>query len=223
MPPHPLSRLDSLKSALPLSHFLTDRFSRHHTYLRISITERCNLRCQYCMPEAGVPLSPPPHLLSTPEILELASLFVEAGVHKIRLTGGEPTVRPDVLGLMTELGRIPGLEELAMTSNAVALSDRKLAKMVAGGLTALNVSLDTLVPARFEFITRRKGLERVLACIDSAVREGVLVKVNCVVMRGVNEDEIVDFVEFTKERDVEVRFIEYMPFDVRLSPHLLPP
>lgn len=182
------------------------------------------------MPESGVPLSPTPSLLSTPEILELASLFVAEGVTKIRLTGGEPTVRKDVVELVEALGRLraSGLREIAITSNGVTLG-RKLERMVQAGLTGVNLSLDTLVPAKFEFVTRRRGLERVLGVVERALEMGFglgetagegadevpkTLKINVVVMRGVNEDEILDFVEFVRERPVEVRFIEYMPFDV---------
>jgi cyclic pyranopterin phosphate synthase len=173
------------------------------------------------MPAAGVQLSPADYLLSTPEILELSSFFVGQGVTKIRLTGGEPTVRKDVVELVEALGllRPRGLDEIAITSNGVALSERKLRRMFDAGLTGLNLSLDTLVPAKFEFMTRRKGLERVLATVDSALGMGFgdgkrNLKINVVVMKGVNEDEIIDFVNMTQKKRIEVRFIEYMPFDV---------
>jgi cyclic pyranopterin phosphate synthase len=209
-------------SAKPFSAFLTDRFKRQHNYLRISITERCNLRCLYCMPENGISLSPADHLLSTNEIVELARLFVKEGVTKIRLTGGEPTVRKDVVELMKRLGELRplGLKEIAITSNGISLL-RKLPAMVDAGLTAVNLSLDTLIPAKFELITRRRGLEKVLQSMDEALRLGVRVKVNTVVMRGVNEEELGDFVEMTKDKKVEVRFIEYMPFDVSFPPLLI--
>ncbi|KAI5838809.1 molybdenum cofactor biosynthesis protein A [Morchella snyderi] len=215
-------RLDQLrKSAKPFSEFLTDTFGRQHTYLRISVTERCNLRCVYCMPEEGVPLSPPAHLLTTPEILEIARLFVSQGVTKIRLTGGEPTVRKDIVELVEELGKLRsmGLKEVAMTSNGIALN-RKLERMVDAGLTGLNLSLDTLDPWKFQFMTRRKGLEQVLKTIDNALSLGFgapgsdrILKINSVVMKGVNDNEIGDFVELTRDKPIEVRFIEYMPFD----------
>jgi GTP 3',8-cyclase len=167
------------------------------------------------MPSAGIPLSPASHLLTTPEILHLAHLFITAGVTKIRLTGGEPTVRKDILPLMQQLGemRSIGLKELCITSNGIALA-RKLPAMVEAGLTAVNLSLDTLMPGKFMVMTRRQGHEKVLESLRVAEELGVKVKVNIVVMRGVNDDEIVDFVEMTKDRRVEVRFIEYMPFDV---------
>lgn len=167
------------------------------------------------MPSEGIELSPASHLLSTNEIIEVARLFVSEGVTKIRLTGGEPTVRKDVVELVRRLGELRslGLKEIAITSNGVSLL-RKLPAMVEAGLTAVNLSLDTLIPAKFELITRRRGLEKVLQSMDEALRLGVRVKVNTVVMRGVNEEELGDFVEMTKDKEVEVRFIEYMPFDV---------
>ncbi|KAF3188975.1 Molybdenum cofactor synthesis protein 1 [Orbilia oligospora] len=207
-------RIAAIREAKPFSEFLTDNFNRQHNYLRISITERCNLRCLYCMPEEGIDLSPPSHLLTTEEILHLAKLFVSQGVTKIRLTGGEPTVRKDIVDLITELGKLKamGLKELAMTTNGISLA-RKLPQMVAGGLTALNLSLDTLDEFKFQFMTRRKGLSNVLKSIDAALSLNIQpLKVNCVVMSKVNVDEIPSFLAMTKDKPIEVRFIEYMPF-----------
>lgn len=171
------------------------------------------------MPEEGVPLQPLQSLLTTPEIILLSSTFVSQGVTKIRLTGGEPTVRPDILPLMQQLGalRPHGLRELCITTNGVALH-RKLEPMVEAGLTGVNLSLDTLDPWQFQIMTRRKGfdaVQRSIARIHELNRAGagVKFKINCVVMRGVNDREVMDFVEMTRDRDVEVRFIEYMPFD----------
>ncbi|MCJ1250782.1 hypothetical protein MMC30_008010 [Trapelia coarctata] len=206
-------------NAKPFSAFLTDTFSRQHNYLRISITERCNLRCVYCMPEEGVPLSPPSHLLTTPEITHLSSLFVSQGVTKIRLTGGEPTIRRDILPMMHSIGNLRrnGLKELCLTTNGITLH-RKLDSMVEAGLTGVNLSLDTLDPFQFQIMTRRKGLEAVMKSIDRILEMnklggGIKLKINCVVMKGVNEREILQFVEMGREQEIEVRFIEYMPFD----------
>jgi cyclic pyranopterin phosphate synthase len=231
--PHPLSatnkasqvqqpRLEKLRSDLetqPFSNFLTDKYSREHNYLRISVTERCNLRCLYCMPEEGVPLSPPAHNLTTPEIVYLSSLFVNQGVDKIRLTGGEPTVRKDIVDLMRQIGNLrkDGLKELCLTTNGISLY-RKLDSMVESGLTGVNLSLDTLDPFQFTIMTRRNGHEAVMKSINrilemNKVGAGIKLKINCVVMRGMNEREILPFVELGKEKDLEVRFIEYMPFD----------
>ncbi|KAL8670166.1 MAG: hypothetical protein Q9168_005280 [Polycauliona sp. 1 TL-2023] len=214
-----LPRFKRISDAKPFSHFLTDKFHRQHTYLRISVTERCNLRCTYCMPAEGVPLTQPAHLLSTPEIVHLSELFVQEGVNKIRLTGGEPTVRKDILRLMQEIGglRNKGLKELCLTTNGISLH-RKLDAMVEAGLTGVNLSLDTLDPYQFQIMTRRKGFDAVIKSLNRILELNRLgarikLKINAVIMRGVNESEIIPFVEMGRENDIEVRFIEYMPFD----------
>ncbi|GMG39099.1 unnamed protein product [Ambrosiozyma monospora] len=204
--PFPLSKPKSV------SHYLTDTFNRQHDYLRISITERCNLRCLYCMPEEGIELSPSTHLLTTEEIIRIARLFVSQGVRKIRLTGGEPSVRRDLVDIVSALHEIPGLDEICITSNGLALH-RKLPKLAMNGLTALNLSLDTLVDGKFQMITRRNGLSAVLRSLETALKLGLpKVKLNVVVMSGVNEEEVLSFVKMTKDYPLEVRFIEYMPF-----------
>jgi len=171
------------------------------------------------MPEEGIQLSPPNHNLTTPEIVYLSELFVKQGVSKIRLTGGEPTVRKDIVSLMQQIGQLrsSGLKELCITTNGISLH-RKLDSMVESGLTAVNLSLDTLDPFQFTLMTRRKGYEAVMKSINrilemNALGAGIKLKINCVVMKGVNEREIIPFVEMGKEKDLEVRFIEYMPFD----------
>lgn len=205
----------------PFSDFLTDSFNRQHDYLRISVTERCNLRCLYCMPEEGVQLAPARHLLTTPEIVYLSSLFVSQGVTKIRLTGGEPTVRKDIVPLMREIGALKrearGLRELCLTTNGISLH-RKLDDMVDAGLTGVNLSLDTLDPFQYQIMTRRKGLDAVMKSVQRVLEmnrmgAGVKLKINCVVMRGMNDSEILPFVELGRDSPIEVRFIEYMPFD----------
>ncbi|XP_036763061.2 molybdenum cofactor biosynthesis protein 1 isoform X7 [Manis pentadactyla] len=199
--------------AAPFSAFLTDSFGRQHSYLRMSLTERCNLRCQYCMPEEGVPLTPKADLLTTEEILTLARLFVKEGIDKIRLTGGEPLIRPDVVDIVARLHQLEGLRTIGITTNGINLA-RLLPQLQKGGLSAINISLDTLVPAKFEFIARRKGFHKVMEGIHRAIELGYRpVKVNCVVMRGLNDDELLDFVALTKGLPLDVRFIEYMPFD----------
>ncbi|KAH0518615.1 Molybdenum cofactor biosynthesis protein 1 [Microtus ochrogaster] len=199
--------------AAPFSAFLTDSFGRQHSYLRISLTEKCNLRCRYCMPEEGVSLTPKADLLTTQEILTLARLFVKEGVDKIRLTGGEPLIRPDVVDIVAQLHRLEGLRTIGVTTNGINLA-RLLPQLQQAGLNAVNISLDTLVPAKFEFIVRRKGFHKVMEGIHRAIELGYKpVKVNCVVMRGLNEDELLDFVALTEALPLDVRFIEYMPFD----------
>jgi len=170
------------------------------------------------MPEEGVPLSPPAHLLTSPEIYYLSSLFVSEGVTKIRLTGGEPTVRRDIVPLMQSIGslRSKGLKELALTTNGISLH-RKLDSMVEAGLTGVNLSLDTLDPFQFQIMTRRKGFDAVMRSVDRILEmnrlgANIKLKINCVVMRGLNEREIIPFIEMGREKDIEVRFIEYMPF-----------
>lgn len=155
----------------PVSDMLIDSFGRLHTYLRISLTERCNLRCQYCMPDEGVDLTPNPQLLSQNEIVRLANLFVSAGVDKIRLTGGEPTIRKDIEEICLQLSNLKGLKMLAMTTNGIVLA-KKFPKLKECGLNLVNISLDTLIPAKFEFMTRRKGHERVMESIDAAIDLG---------------------------------------------------
>ena len=195
---------------------LFDRYGRSHGYLRISVIEKCNLRCRYCMPEEGVPLLARDELLSFEEIERLATLFVRLGVRKIRMTGGEPLVRRGIDELVARLGRLKplGLQRLAMTSNALLLRQH-LPALRAGGLDAVNLSLDTLRPDRFRAITLRDGCEETIAAIRAAAEAGFdKVKVNAVVMAGVNDDELVDLArEFAREHPIEVRYIEYMPFE----------
>ena len=214
-------RVDSLDATLAThprarerpDEILTDTFGRRHTYLRISLTEKCNLRCLYCMPEEGVDLTAAEHLLTADEVVRIARLFVANGVDKIRLTGGEPTVRPDLEDIVRRVASLPGVRDVAITTNGLVLH-RRLDALRAAGLTHVNISLDTLVPAKFELLTRRKGHDRVMKSIDQAAELGYdPVKVNVVLMRGVNDDELLDFVALTETRPINVRFIEYMPFD----------
>ena len=194
-------------------HVLSDGFARHHSYLRISLVEHCNLRCRYCMPEGGLEWTPAPDLLTDGEIVRLAGLFVSEGVDKIRLTGGEPLLRQGVESIAESIGRLSGLRTLALTTNGLLLP-KKFERLQAAGVNLINISLDTLRQDRFEEVTRRKGFHLVMRAIHEAIRRGYApVKINCVVMRGVNDDEIADFVALTKDLPIEVRFIEFMPFD----------
>ena len=212
------TQAEAVRNAQPFSEFLTDTLHRQHDYLRISLTERCNLRCLYCMPEEGIQLSPNKELLTSAEICYLSALFVNQGVNKIRLTGGEPTVRKDVVPLMQQIGslRRNGLKELALTTNGISLH-RKLDAMVEAGLTGVNISLDTLDPFQFQLLTRRQGFDAVMKSINrvqemNKLGAGIKLKINAVVMRGLNDHQIVPFVEKTRDEEIEVRFIEYMPF-----------
>ncbi|EIW63990.1 molybdenum cofactor biosynthesis prote [Trametes versicolor FP-101664 SS1] len=211
---HRISRVDAERGP-SVSPFLVDSFARRHNYLRISLTERCNLRCFYCMPSEGIELSPPEHILSDDEVIRLATLFVKSGVTKIRLTGGEPMVRKGIVDIVGRLHglRKHGLQSIGMTTNGIALH-RKLPALVANGLTHLNISLDTLDPFKFEIMTRRMGHDAVLRSLQTALasRELQSVKLNVVVVKGLNDHEVPDFVEMTKESRLSVRFIEFMPF-----------
>ncbi len=192
---------------------LVDRFSRRHDYLRISVTDRCNLRCVYCMPAEGVVWRERAEILRYEEIARLAAIFVRHGVRKIRLTGGEPTVRRELPRLIGRLRELPGLATLLMSTNGVLLASQAAAYRQAG-LDGLNISLDTLRPERFAQMTLRDNHADVLAGIAAALAAGFTsLKVNVVIMRGVNDDELVAFAEFAAAHPLEVRFIEFMPFD----------
>lgn len=193
---------------------LVDGFGRVHRDLRISITDRCNFRCSYCMPEEGMTWLPRTELLSFEEIFRVASVMVDRfGVDSIRLTGGEPTVRAHLPTLVGMIADLP--VDLALTTNGATL--RALAPdLAAAGLRRINVSCDSLRRDRFEQITKRDLLDKVLDGIDAALEAGLApVKVNAVLMRGVNDDEILDFARYGRERGVVVRFIEYMPLDAQ--------
>eukprot|EP00920_Eleutheroschizon_duboscqi_P001777 GHVT01004605.1.p1 GENE.GHVT01004605.1~~GHVT01004605.1.p1 ORF type:complete len:470 (+),score=107.45 GHVT01004605.1:218-1627(+) len=203
---------------------LVDSYGRRHNYLRVSLTERCNLRCVYCMPPNGVELTPASRLLQADEIQRLAAMLVtHAGVDKIRLTGGEPTVRRDFGAVVESLGALPGLRTLAISSNGLALA-RHLDLLKAAGVNAVNVSLDSLKEEKFDAITRSTGgLPKVLRLLDELVRQDFcLVKINCVLMRGVNDEEIESFVALTSQLPVHVRFIEFMPFAANGKSNLPP-
>lgn len=197
----------------PNPDMLTDTFKRHHTYLRISLGERCNLRCLYCMPPEGVPLQPQDKLLHAAEIDRLVRLFGEGGVDKVRLTGGEPLLRHDLPDIISSIASQSHIKSVGITTNGITLS-RHLPALVEAGMTHANISLDTLQDDKFLEITRRKGLHKVLKSIEDACEmlpKGN-VKINCVVMKGFNDNELRDFVQISKDLPVDVRFIEWMPF-----------
>lgn len=191
-------------------NILTDTFNRKHTYLRISITERCNLRCTYCMPENGIPLSPKATLMSNDEIYTIAKTFVNHGVTKIRLTGGEPLVRIDAKAIIEKLATLP--VEVALTTNAVIV-DQFIDTFKKTNVTLLNVSLDSLNPEKFKKITRRNDFEKVYNNILLLVKHNFNVKLNVVLIKGFNDNEIIDFINLTKIVPITIRFIEFMPFD----------
>jgi molybdenum cofactor biosynthesis protein A len=210
-----LQQLMEQLESLPLPEEpLTDTFGRQHSYLRISLSERCNLRCLYCMPEDGVPLQPAENLLTNQEILQLATWFHDQGVNKIRLTGGEPLLRKDLVDLVAGLNQLQNLEQIGMTTNGVTLS-KHLLDLVDAGLTHVNVSLDSLDADKFARLTRRPPAyhERVLEAIEDCAKYlPNRTKVNCVVMPD-NVDELQAFAELTRRLPVDIRFIEYMPFN----------
>jgi cyclic pyranopterin phosphate synthase len=196
---------------------LADQFNRPITYLRISVTDKCNLRCVYCMPEHGLPWLPKADILSYEEIAQLVRAAASAGVRSIRLSGGEPLVRKDLSRLVAEIAEIDGIEDIALSTNGLLLEEQ-LDALLAAGLKRVNISLDTLREDRFFEIARRPGLDRVLSAIDAAIARGLApVKINCVVMRGYNDDEIPAFAQWTRERAVYVRFIELMPVQENLD------
>jgi cyclic pyranopterin phosphate synthase len=192
---------------------LSDTFNRPITYIRISVTDRCNLRCVYCMPEQGMPWLARQDILTYEEIAQIIRAAAELGVRRVRITGGEPLIRRDIPRLVAMLAAIPGIEDIALSTNALLLAEQADALKEAG-LTRVNVSLDTLKPERFRDIARRDGLEKVLAGLEAAERCGFHpIKINCVVMRGKNDDELADLARMTIERPWHVRFIEIMPLE----------
>ncbi len=188
---------------------LTDSFGRMHNYLRISITDNCNLRCSYCMPGEDYEFTPSSKLMQVDEINTIAGIFVSQGVNKIRLTGGEPLVRKDAGKIIESLSAYP--VELVLTTNGIRL-DEFAGLLKNSGIRSVNVSLDTLNAEKFLLITKRDYFKKVIQNIELISKQGIEVKVNAVVMKGVNDKEITDFIEWTREVSVHVRFIEFMPF-----------
>lgn len=189
---------------------LIDTFGRKHDYLRISLTEKCNLRCTYCMPAEGIQLRDKSIFMQSEEVIAIAKEFVALGIKKIRLTGGEPLVKKGIDFILSELGKLP--VELSMTTNAI-LIDKYIDDIQNAGITSINVSLDSLQADRFNAISRRSYFERIMNNIQLLIDRNFEVKVNVVLMRGVNDDEIIDFIEWSRNEKVEIRFIEFMPFD----------
>ncbi len=192
---------------------LVDAFARRIRYLRVSVTDRCNYRCSYCMPEdlgEQLVFASKSAVLTFEELERVITVFARFGVRKVRLTGGEPTVRKGIVDLVGRVRRIPGIDQVVMTTNGHLLSDLA-APLAAAGLTAVNVSVDTLDPERFATLTGRGDLPRVLAGIDAAVAAGLVVKTNAVALRGVNEGELAALCEDAWSRGAVPRFIEHMP------------
>jgi cyclic pyranopterin phosphate synthase len=189
---------------------LTDTFNRNHNYLRISLTDVCNFRCTYCMPKEDMTFTPGPNLMQTDEVVALAKIFVQNGVDKIRLTGGEPLMRKDFDNIVSQLSLL-GIT-VTLTTNA-RLLHHHLQHLIKNNVRSINISLDTLQATKFKSITRRNDFEIVYSNINACLKWGLHVKLNVVLMKGVNDDEIIDFIELTKSFPVHVRFIEFMPFN----------
>lgn len=188
---------------------IIDQFNRVHDYLRISLTERCNLRCTYCMPAEGIQLRPRSEFMTAEEVIKMAHIFVSLGVKKIRLTGGEPLVRKDAEEIITGLSQLP--VELAISTNGI-LVDKYIETFKSCGLKSINVSLDSLKKEKFNSITRRDQFGKVMSNIDLLLKKKFHVKINTVLMKGENDDEICDLVAWTRDKNVHLRFIEFMPF-----------
>lgn len=196
---------------------LVDSFGRSHNYLRMSLTEKCNLRCKYCMPLEGVSLTPSNELLSLEERKKLISIFASLGVNKIRFTGGEPTLSTHLVPLI-KYAHSCGIEAIGITTNGIELgrNPQRFEELVDSGLTSINISLDTLNPSVFERVVRRKAslFDFVQRCITHSLAfEALKVKLNVVMMKGINDKEFPTFVALTKENNLDCRFIELMPFD----------
>jgi cyclic pyranopterin phosphate synthase len=189
---------------------LIDRFGRRVDYVRLSVTDRCDFRCVYCMAEQ-MTFVPKQQVLSLEELAQVGRAFTELGVSKIRITGGEPLIRHDVMSLVTQLGQLTGLRQLALTTNGSQLQ-RMAPALRAAGVTRVNISLDSLRPRRFRRLTRHGNLDQVIAGIDAAIAAGFeSVRLNAVILAGRNDDEVLDLVEFARARDVDIAFIEEMP------------
>ena len=188
---------------------IIDSYNRVHNYLRISLTDNCNFRCFYCMPEEEYDFTPASRLMQADEIEALAKIFVNLGVNKIRLTGGEPLVRKDAADIIMALSKLP--VKLTITTNGTRLHEY-VDVLERAGIRSLNISLDTLQPEKFHLITKRDQFKTVYENIQLLVSKNFHVKINVVVMKGLNDGEINDFIEWTRDTPVHVRFIEFMPF-----------
>lgn len=189
---------------------MLDKLNRKIDYLRISVIDRCNLRCVYCMPEEGIESIPHDEILTYDEILRICEIVSELGIRKIKITGGEPLVRKDIVNLIRDIKNIDKIEQVTLTTNGILLHE-VLDDLYDAGIDAINISLDTLNKDNFKKITRRDGLEKVLMSIDKAYDLGIRVKINCLAIRDFNLKEIVEIASFAKDREIDVRFIELMP------------
>jgi len=197
---------------MSLPGILLDNHGRQINYLRLAVTDRCNLRCFYCMPEEGIKYLPRKELLSYEEMERLVTILSGLGINKVRITGGEPFVRQDLISFLTKIQAIPGIKKLTITTNGVITADY-LDKLRELGILSVNLSLDTLDPSRFFEITRRDEFAKVYSTFEKLLQSDFDVKINAVVMENKNIDDIVPMVELTRDHPVSVRFIEEMPFN----------
>ena len=193
---------------------LVDSFGRLHDNLRISVTDRCNIRCFYCMPELDAQYMPRAEILSWEEMARVVRVASELGVRKIRITGGEPLVRKNLSFLIREIGKIPAIEDIALTTNGTLLAGQAQ-ELYDAGLRRINVHIDTLNRERFLKITRRDEFDKVMAGIDAAQHVGFKVKINAVAVKNLVEEDIVPLARFGRERGIEIRYIEFMPLDAQ--------
>ncbi len=189
---------------------MTDGFGRKAEYLRISLTDRCNIRCGYCMPPGGVRSLSHDQILTLEETARIAHVMKTAGIRKVRLTGGEPLIRKNIGELLRMLGAMSFPDGVYITTNATLLRD-KLDEIVEAGIAGINISLDTLRPETFCFLTGVDLLQEVIAAVDEAYKTGIRIKLNCVPIEGINDDELIDIAGYAKDRNIDVRFIELMP------------
>ena len=195
---------------------MKDKFGREIDYLRVSVTDKCNLRCIYCMDDKDNTFLKNDDKLTDDEIYRIVKESSELGIKKVRITGGEPLVRPNLVKLISRINSISGIEEIYLTTNGILLADM-IDELAANGLKGVNISLDSLKEERFNKLTRLGKLNKVLESIDKAIALGIKVKLNTVIVNDINKDEIIDFVNLTKEKNIDVRFIELMPIGVAIN------
>lgn len=195
---------------------MKDKFGREIDYLRVSVTDKCNLRCIYCMDDKDNTFLKNDDKLTDDEIYRIVKESSELGIKKVRITGGEPLVRPNLVKLISRINSISGIEEIYLTTNGILLADM-IDELAANGLKGVNISLDSLKEERFNKLTRLGKLNKVLESIDKATALGIKVKLNTVIVNDINKDEIIDFVNLTKEKNIDVRFIELMPIGVAIN------
>ena len=195
---------------------MKDKFGREIDYLRVSVTDKCNLRCIYCMGEKDNNFLKNDEKLTDDEIYRIVKESSELGIKKVRITGGEPLVRPNLVKIVSKINSIPGIEEIYLTTNGILLADM-IDELAANGLKGVNISLDSLNEERFNKVTRLGKLNKVLEAIDKSIALGIKVKLNTVIVNDINKDEIIDFVNLTKEKNIDVRFIELMPIGVAIN------